>query len=101
MRRLGYVGYGEVVDSACMIKEFIVDSEKKPLLEMPLSADRVSENIDDPENCEWAVKVHWKKTFSREEAKFFQGAFANQNIVCKLRHQETVDFLKQQFGITT
>ena len=41
--------------------------------------------------------VEWLKTFPREEAKTFNGVFANQNIVCQLRHPETVEFLKREF----
>ena len=99
MKGIGYVGYGVVKESACMIKDFIVDSEGKNLLDLPLSAPKATENKDDPENSEWAVKVDWKKTFPKAEAKSFQGIFANQNIVCKLRHPQTVEFLKDQFGV--
>jgi hypothetical protein len=45
------------------------------------------------------VSVKWIKTFSREQAKTFRGAFANQNVVCKLRHQETLEFLKKEFEL--
>ena len=40
-----------------------------------------------------------RKTFDPTHAKRFNGAFANQNIVCKLRDQATVDFLKAKFGL--
>jgi hypothetical protein len=40
-----------------------------------------------------------RQTFKREEAKTFTGIFANQNIVCKLRHQPTLDFLKKEFNV--
>ena len=40
-----------------------------------------------------------EKTFDRNHGKWFKGAFANQNIVCKLRDQGTVDFLKAEFGL--
>jgi hypothetical protein len=99
MKGKGYVGYGVVIESACMVKDFIVDSEGKNLLELPLTAPDVSEHQDDPEMCEWAVKVDWKKIFHRNQAKSFKGLFANQNIVCKLRHQQTLDFLREQFEI--
>jgi hypothetical protein len=41
-----------------------------------------------------------EKPFSLSEAKTFKAAFANQNIVCKLRHEETVSFLIREFGIS-
>ncbi len=44
-------------------------------------------------------RVAWHKTFPKEEAKTFKGAFANQNIACKLRQPETVDFLIKEFDV--
>ena len=34
-----------------------------------------------------------------DQAKMFSGTFANQNIVCMLRHEPTLEFLKKEFGI--
>ncbi len=99
MKGCGYVGFGEVVKEAEMIKDFIVESEQKPLLELKLEAPKANENSDVPELSEWAVGMNWIKKFSRDEAKTFKGIFANPNIVCKLRHQATVDFLKQEFEL--
>ena len=45
------------------------------------------------------IGVHWIKVFTKEQAKTFKGVFANQNIVCKLRHPETVAFLKRVLRI--
>ena len=98
MKGMGYVGYGEVTREATPVKDFIVDSKGKPLLQLPLQAPRVDENKDSPELAEWAVGVKWLKTYSREEAKTFKGVFANQNIVCKLRDPGTIDFLRNEFG---
>lgn len=99
MKGIGYVGYGEVTREASPISEFIVDAFGKPLLDLPLSAPRAWENKDSPENSEWAVGVRWLKDVSREEAKTFKGAFANQNIVCKLRDPKTLDFLRSEFAV--
>jgi len=98
LKGLGYVGYGEVVHEAIMIKDFFVEKESKLLLELPLKAPNVSENIDDPELSEWAIGIKWLKSYSREEAKTFKGIFANQNVVCELRQPETVNFLTREFG---
>jgi hypothetical protein len=95
----GYVGYGEVTQAAVKLDEFIVEEEGKPLSEVPLKAPRAAENLDDPELAEWAARVAWHKTFPKEEAKTFKGAFANQNIACKLRQPETVDFLIKEFDV--
>lgn len=99
MKGIGYVGYGQVTQKTVPIAEFIVAEEDRPLLELPLEAPRAGENSDDPDISEWAVGVKWLKAFPRERAKTFKGIFANQNIVCKLRHRATLDFLRAEFGI--
>lgn len=99
MKGIGYVGYGQVTRKAVPIADFIVTDEDKPLLELPLAAPKAAENSDNQDLSEWAVGVKWIRAFSREEAKTFKGIFANQNIVCKLRHRATLDFLISEFGI--
>ena len=99
MKGLGYVGHGVVISQAQMVRDFIVDDKGNNLLQIPLKAPNAADNKDDPQFSEWAVKISWKKTFQRDHAKFFKGIFANQNIVCKLRHQETVEFLKKEFEL--
>lgn len=99
MSGIGYVGYGEVTQKAVPITEFIVTKEDKSLLELPLEAPKAGENSDNPDLSEWAVGVKWLETFPREEGKTFKGIFANPNIVCKLRHRATLDFLKTEFDI--
>ncbi len=99
MKGLGYVGYGVVIDGAQMVKDFIVDQDGHTLLDKPLKAPNASDNRDDPQLSEWAVHVDWKKTCSRDNPRYFKGLFANQNIVCKLRHQPTIEFLKSEFGL--
>jgi len=99
MKGVGYVGFGIVRKPAQMVKDFVVDGSGKTLLDVPLKAPKVSENSDNPELSEWAVGLDWKKTFNKDNACTFKGIFANQNIVCKLRHKPTVDFLKTQFEL--
>lgn len=99
LKGIGYVGYGEVTKEAVPICEFIVDEDGMPLLEHSLRAQNAAENQDSPEKSEWAVGVSWLKIFSREEAKTFKGAFANQNIVCKLRDTKTLEFLQGEFAL--
>ncbi|MEZ4710568.1 MAG: hypothetical protein R3A44_25425 [Caldilineaceae bacterium] len=95
---LGYVGFGEVTSPAVMIRDFIVKDSGKALLEAEMKALRPGENADDEEYSEWVVGVAWNKTFPKEKAKTFSGVFANQNIVCKLRHEETLKFLEKVLG---
>jgi len=47
----------------------------------------------------WMVRVKWIKTFNESNAKWFKGAFANQNVVCKLNDKDTFDFLVKEFQI--
>ncbi|MGE0117035.1 MAG: hypothetical protein AB7S71_09390 [Dongiaceae bacterium] len=53
---------------------------------------------DDPKIAEYVIGVDWLKTYPVGEAKTFDGAFANPNIVCRLRDPRTIDFLKQAFS---
>lgn len=100
LKGLGYVGYGEIDKPAQPISQFEVESHGgKTLLELPLQAPNAGENADNPDLCEWAVGVNWMKTFDREGARTFKGAFANPNVVCKLRDPETLKFLQTEFGI--
>lgn len=48
---------------------------------------------------ERVVGIDWVITIPAEEGKTFSGAFANPNVVCKLRHGATLEFLRQQFRI--
>jgi len=97
MKGHGYVGYGEVTNEAVMIRDFKVNGKK--ILENPLKAPNASENCDDPDLSEWVVGIKWFKTFHREQAKTFKNIFANQNIVCKLRDQQTIEFLEHEFSM--
>jgi len=84
---LGYVGFGEIIKEAVMIKDFVVQEDS--LLQAELNGS---------ENEEWVVSVKWLKTVPKEQAKTFSGIFANQNVVCKLRHEQTLRFVHKHFG---
>ena len=47
----GYVGYGEVVSEACPVKAFTPNGHKKPLLELPLSAEDMGHTRNDKDQC--------------------------------------------------
>jgi len=101
MKGLGYVGFGTVTQAAMMARDFMPDDSGKKLLDLPLKQPRMSDHKDDPAFSEWVVGVKWQKTFERDQAKRFQGIFANQNIVCFLRDPATADFLRKEFGISS
>jgi hypothetical protein len=99
MKGLGYVGFGTVTQSAKMARDFMPDGSDKKLLDLPLKQPGMSENKDDPAFSEWVVGISWGKSFERDQARRFQGIFANQNIVCLLRDTATADFLRKEFGV--
>jgi hypothetical protein len=94
----GYVGYGEVTSNAVMAKDFI-GTNKKLLFNSDLKQPGIKENSNDPELADWTVGINWIKTFDRDKAITKPGIFANQNIVCKLRNQSTIEFLKNYFPL--
>lgn len=98
MKGLGYVGFGEVTSPAVMIRDFNLADGGASLLKAGLKAARPDENCDDEDLSEWVVGVRWIKTVPKTQAKTFAGVFANQNVVCKLRHEQTLKFVQQEFG---
>jgi hypothetical protein len=101
MKGLGYVGFGTVTQSAVMVRDFVPDGSETKLLDLPLKQPHMSDNKDDPALSEWVVGIKWQKLFERDDAKYFRGIFANQNIVCLLRDAATVDFLRKEFGVAS
>ena len=98
MKGLGYVGFGEVESTAMMIRDFVIADSGTPLLNAGLKASRPDENSDDEDLSEWVIGVTWIKALPKSNAKTFAGAFANQNVVCKLRHEQTLKFVQQELG---
>lgn len=99
MKGRGYVGFAKVTKPAVMVRDFVLETSGKKLLDQPLRQANLKDLADDPDYSEWAVGVDWRKTFPREDAKWFKEGFANQNIVCKLRDPDTVAFLKREFAV--
>ena len=71
-----------------------------PLLEQKLTQPGIARPGEDATRTEHVVGVDWIKTVPIADAKRFDGMFANQNIVCKLRDPKTIDFLRDQFGVS-
>lgn len=94
----GYVGYGIVEEEAVIVKQYQVNG--KPIIQ-DLPEDHPWRADKDTLKDEWMVKVEWLKTVDAEDARWFKGAFANQNVVCKLRDQNTFKFLIEQFDVDT
>lgn len=93
----GYIGYGIVTAEAQPASGFM--TADGPLFDQPLAELRFKRAGEPVEHAEHAVGVEWRKTVETNQAKWFKGGFANQNIVCKLRDEATVDFLLAEFGV--
>ncbi len=96
--RSGYVGFGEIIEEAVPIKSFTVEPGSIPLLSKELKAKGLNRNVENPELCEWAARVKWLKTYKRDDARWFTGAFVHRGTLCKLGQQKTLDFLHAEFG---
>ena len=97
-RNAGYVGYGIVTTAPVIVTDF--KTEAGPLLEQKLVQPGIARPGEDASRAEHVVGVDWKKTIPVAQAERFDGMFANQNIVCKLRDPKTIDFLREKFGVS-
>ena len=93
----GYVGFGAVAQPAVMAEHFRLPDGQR-LSDVGLREQGILHDQGDPEMADYVVSVNWKKVVPISEAKTFRGVFANQNVVCKLTHPETLDFLAEVFG---
>ncbi|MDE0440872.1 MAG: hypothetical protein OXL38_02005 [Gammaproteobacteria bacterium] len=82
-----------------MARDFRVDGN--PLDPEELADQGILRNRDDSDRAEYLVAVDWCKTVALHDALNFEGMFANQNVVCKLRHADTLDTLAASFGTHT
>jgi hypothetical protein len=91
----GYVGYGIVQGARVQAVDFRVGD--KTLLDLQTKGN-YGKNLDNPDKAEYVVPVKWVKKFSKAEAKKYPGYFASTHVVCKMKKQDTLDFLKSEFG---
>src|SRR3954463_14569817 len=90
--KVGYVGVGEVVAPVVPVGE-------SGLLDLDLEAPAMDRAVDDPERCEYVVRVRWEVAVSREEGFWIPGLYANENSVTRLRDQWTLQRLCEAFGV--
>jgi hypothetical protein len=88
--RAGYVGVG-VVTAAVM------PVSSTGLLELDLEAPAMDRAVDDPERCEYVVRVRWEVARPREDAFWIPGLYANENSVTRLRDEWTLERLQEAF----
>lgn len=99
--KIGYTGVGEVIESVVPVNKFTVDIDgiQTPILQALLKAVDLGHHSDDPELCEYIVRVKWIKTLSHSDAIKEKGMFANQNSACKLRNRFTIERLTELFSL--
>lgn len=100
--KVGYVGVGIVKDTVQNVKEFrvLTPEGERPCLDVLSHADFLKKYADDPEKCEYFVRIQWLEAVPESKAFNEVGLFGNQNSVCqptaaKWRH--TVERLKTFF----
>ena len=96
-KKNGYLGFGVVTSEKVAAAEYTLDDGTKLIAALPQRY--LTDDLDDPDLCAYVVGVDWQQTVDVNDARTFSGIFSNQNVVCKIRHQETVDFLKEQFDV--
>lgn len=99
--KTGYVGVGVVTETVQPIDSFLVevDGDRARLLDAPLTAGRMDEDLDDPDAREYAVRVEWTTTRLREQAIWEKGMYANQNSVTRMRSSFTLERLTDRFEL--
>ncbi len=100
----GYVGVGVVTEKACVVTEFEVQlgGQKVPILQAPLAElEKLGHDADNPQLCEYLVRVEWLKTRPLEDAVWQPGLFTNQIPACKLRDRDTIEYLQKAFGLAS
>jgi hypothetical protein len=92
----GYVGVGTALEVAVPIAQFRVDGV--PLQEKISPDSLLFHHLDDPELCEWVVRVKWDKTFQREQAIYRTGLFVYVATSCRMKDAITVQYLRSRFN---
>jgi hypothetical protein len=99
--KTGYVGVGTIKEPAVPVKDFkvMIDGQETSILNAPLVAPKMDENANDPDLCEYLVRVEWIKMVPRTEAYWEKGLFAIQHTACRLTNSFTIERLSQHFGL--
>ncbi len=100
IKNYGYVGVGKVINTAIPIKDF--KYKDKHLSECTLESTALFRNVDDKDRCDYVVGIEWKKTVTRENAKWKakSGLFTTQLIKATLNNQpKTLEYIQSEFEI--
>lgn len=94
VKKAGYVGFGEVARLAEPIDRFMLETGKT------ISEHFGEKQPQDADRWSYAVGIRWHKTFPIKQAKWFQGAFAKQPVVCRIKDSRTVEYLSKEFSVS-
>ena len=95
----GYIGVGTVTNEKTPADQFMVEDGTKPITEAPLEGD-LSRHKDDPDLREYLIGVDWIETVNMNNAIWEKGMYANQNTVTRLKDQQTLDRLYDEFEVS-
>lgn len=85
----GYVGVGVVAGVPRPLRDFVVESEGKPLVDLSIMGTVDQHLLDDDERGEFCAAVCWETTVPRESAVRIE--FFRRGIACHLMRQSQVD----------
>ena len=100
LKNRGFVGIGVLTDRAKPIREVIIKG--KPLLSHNLHCQRMADNAESDELCEYVAPVKWEAAVERDQAKWKTkaGIYTTTHVRALLDGQpKTIAFLEREFGV--
>jgi len=96
----GFVGIGQILQRASPVRDVVIKGA--PLLNLPLTRQELSKNVDSDELCEFVATTKWHRAVSRGEAKWLanSGLYTTTHVRASLDGQPlTIDYLEREFDI--
>lgn len=100
LKHHGFVGVGRVTERAQPIRNATVG--RRRVLELPLRCQRMGDNVDSDETCEYVALVEWEVAVPRTDAKWLprSSLFTTTHVRASLDGQpKTISFLEEAFGL--
>jgi hypothetical protein len=101
LKNYGFVGIGVLTDRAKPIRAVTIKG--KPLLSHSLLCQRMSDNAESDERCEYVAPVKWATAVERSQAKWKSkaGIYTTTHVRASLDAQpKTIAFLEKEFGVS-
>jgi uncharacterized protein len=100
LKSYGFVGVARIKEPAKPIRNIVINGV--PLLSLPLTCQKMGNNIESDDLCEYVCVVEWVVAVERIAAKWKakSGLYTTPLIRASLDGQpETVEFLEKEFSI--